>query len=120
MLTSPKVGDVEVVKGFGHHRVAGVKGDLETLSALQLAVDDVVGKIGLPKERRAFSPHLTLGRVRRDASNGQLRKIGQVMTDRELTGAPAWSADTVNLMRTELDPSGSRHYLVGSAPIGGE
>ncbi len=98
---------------------AGLHGDLETLSALQLAVDDAVGKLGLPKEQRAYSPHLTLGRVRRDVPEGRLRKIGQVVADGELSGASSWAADTVNLMRTELDPSGSRHYLVGSASIGG-
>ena len=98
---------------------AGVHGDLESLSRFQSAVDDAVGKLGLPKEQRAFSPHLTLGRVRRDVPDGQLPKIGQVMADGELSGAPAWTADTVNLMRTELDPAGSRHYLVGSATIGG-
>jgi len=98
---------------------AGLDGDIEILSQLQLAVDDAVGKLGLPKEQRAFSPHLTLGRVRRDVADGQLRKIGEAIS----TAAPpeeiGWPADTVNLMRTELDPAGSRHYLVGSAPLGG-
>lgn len=98
---------------------AGVHGDLEALSSLQLAIDDAVEKLGLPKEQRAFSPHLTLGRVRRDVAEGQLRRIGQAVAAGELTGAPPWTADAVNLMRTELDPTGSRHYLVGSAPIGG-
>ncbi len=98
---------------------AGVHGDLETLSSLQLAIDEAVGKLGLPREQRAFSPHLTLGRVRRDVAEGQLRRIGQAVAAGELPGAPPWTADTVNLMRTELDPAGSRHYLVGSAPIGG-
>ena len=98
---------------------AGVHGDLETLSSLQLAIDDAVGELGLPKEQRAFSPHLTLGRVRRDVPEGQLRRIGEVVAAGELPGAPSWTADTVNLMRTELDPACSRHYLVGSALIGG-
>lgn len=98
---------------------AGVHGELETLSALQLAVNDAIGELGLPKEEREFSPHLTLGRVRRDVPDGQLRKIGQVMADGELEGEPMWTADTIDLMRTELDPSGSRHFLVGSASIGG-
>ncbi len=97
---------------------AGVHGDLESLSALQLAVDDAVGELGLPREQRAFSPHLTLGRVRRDVTEGQLRKIGQVVEAAELPGSPSWTADAVNLMRTELDPAGSRHYLVGSTLIG--
>ncbi len=98
---------------------AGLEGGLETLSELQLAVDEAVGKLGLPKEQRAFSPHLTLGRVRRDVAEGQLRKIGEVVATAALPSVPSWPAETVNLMRTELDPGGSRHYLVGAAPIGG-
>ena len=96
---------------------AGVHGDLETLSVLQRAIDEGVGKLGLPKEQHSFSPHLTLGRVRRDVPEGQLRMIGQAVAEGELPGAPPWTADTVNLMRTELDPAGSRHYLVGSASL---
>lgn len=98
---------------------AGLDGGLKILSELQQAVDEAAGKLGLPKEQRPFSPHLTLGRVRRDVSEGQLRRIGEVISSTEVPPIPAWPADAVNLMRTELDPAGSRHYLVGSAPIGG-
>ena len=98
---------------------AGMAGDLETLSALQLAVDEAVGRLGLPKGDRPFSPHLTLGRVRRDTNEEQSRTIGYLMSNTELQAVPPWSVDAVNLMRTELDPTGSRHYLVGSATIGG-
>ena len=116
------------IKGFGvfpnprRPRVlwAGLDGDLETLSKLQLVVDDTVGMLGLPKEQRTFSPHLTLGRVRRDVSQGELLKIGELMSSVELPTTLKWNADVVNLMRTELDPGGSRHYLVGSATIGGK
>ena len=97
---------------------AGITGDLKVLSALQLAVDDAVGKLGVPKEQRAFFPHLTLGRIRRDVPEVQLRKIGQTLAHGELPDGPSWTADTVNLMRTELDPAGSRHFLVGAASIG--
>ena len=98
---------------------AGLDGGLKSLSELHMAVDEAVGKLGLPKDQRPFSPHLTLGRVRRDAAEGQLQKIGEAMSSTKIPSAPAWLADTVNLMRTELDPAGSRHYLMGSAPIGG-
>ena len=97
---------------------AGLDGGLKSLSKLQLAVDEAVGKLGLPKDQRPFSPHLTLGRVRREAAQGQLQKIGAVIASTEIRSVPSWPADTVNLMRTKLDPAGSRHYLVGSAPLG--
>jgi 2'-5' RNA ligase len=98
---------------------AGLDGDLSALSALQTAVDEAVEKLGLPKEDRPFSPHLTLGRVRRDTNEEQARKIGYLMTNTGLQAPPPWSVNRVDLMRTELDPTGSRHHLVGSATIGG-
>ena len=98
---------------------AGLTGELEALSELQSAVDDMVGRLGLPKEQRPFSPHLTLGRVRRETSESQLRKIGEIMADAAPPSAVPWTANTVNLMRTDLDSAGSRHYLVGAAAIGG-
>ena len=98
---------------------AGLDGDLTTLLALQIAVDQAVEKLGLPKEERPFSPHLTLGRVRRDTNDEQSRKIGYLMSNTVLQAVPSWPVETVDLMRTELDPTGSRHYLVGSAAIGG-
>jgi len=98
---------------------AGLDGDLASLASMQLAVDDAVGNLGLPKEQRDFSPHLTLGRVRREVTDGQLRKIGEVVSTAKLTVSPSWTASAVNLMRTELGHAGSRHYLVGSATIGG-
>lgn len=104
-----------------HPRVlwAGLDGDLGTLSALQSAVDQAAEKLGLPKEDRLFSPHLTLGRVRRDTNEEQSRKIGYLMTNTGLQAPLSWSVETVDLMRTELDSTGSRHYLVGSTTIGG-
>ena len=99
---------------------AGLTGELEALFELQSAVDDMVGRFGLPEEQRPFSPHLTLGRVRRETSESQLRKIGEIMADAAPPSAEPWTANAVNLMRTELDPAGSRHYLVGAAAIGGE
>lgn len=98
---------------------AGLAGELELLSELHAAVDNAVGTLGLPKEQRAFSPHLTLGRVRREVTDGQLRKIEEIMSTAEPPSVSPWTAGTVNLMRTELDPAGSRHYLVGSAALVG-
>ena len=97
---------------------AGLNGDLEVLGALQQAVDDAVGQLGLPKEQRGFSPHLTLGRVRRDVNDEQRRKISEAISSAAPPTAVEWTADTANLMRTELDPNGSKHYLVGSASLG--
>ena len=93
---------------------AGVKGNLSVLRDLHIAIDNLVGDVGLPREQREFSPHLTLGRVNRNLSESHIRQIGQLVDTTDLPDNPSWTNQTVDLMRTELDPAGSRHYLVES------
>ena len=96
---------------------AGVKGNLSVLRDLHIAIDNLVGDVGLPREQREFSPHLTLGRVNRNLSESHIRQIGQLVDTTDLPDNPSWTNQTVDLMRTELDPAGSRHYLVESFPL---
>src|SRR5690606_1717100 len=53
----------------------GIEGHLDGLRALAGRVEAAVRAAGLPPEDRAFSPHLTLARVRRDASAEERRAI---------------------------------------------
>ena len=96
---------------------AGVKGNLSTLRDLHIAIDSLVGNVGLPREQRGFSPHLTLGRVNRNLSENHIRHIGELIKTTNLPDNPSWINQTIDLMRTELDPAGSRHYLVKSFPL---
>ena len=96
---------------------AGVKGNLSALRALHIAIDSLAGNIGLPREDREFSPHLTLGRVNRNLSESHIRHIGNLIKTTNLPDSPSWINQTIDLMRTELDPAGSRHYLVESFPL---
>ena len=96
---------------------AGVKGNLSVLRDLHIAIDNLVGDVGLPREQAEFSPHITLGRVNRNLSERHIRQIGQLVDTTDLPDNPSWTNQTVDLMRTELDPAGSRHYLVESFPL---
>ena len=100
---------------------AGLDGGLKILSELQAAVDEAVGKLGLPKEQRPFSPHLTLGRVRDRISPGARRGIILAM----IAPSPAsnvvsepWMVEQVHLFRTTFTPQGSIHTSMGSVPLG--
>jgi 2'-5' RNA ligase len=52
---------------FSGSRVAwaGVKGDVDGLSALAAAVQHAAREVGVPVDQRRFRPHLTVGDVRR-------------------------------------------------------
>ena len=57
----------------------GVKGG-PTLAELAMAVDDATHKLGIPREERAFSPHLTLARVGSSpGAQHQLRPLASVL-----------------------------------------
>lgn len=86
---------------------AGLAGDLQKLHALRDAVEAQVAPLGYPTEARDFSPHLTLGRARQEASGGALAALGAQIAALRVETLAAWSATGVSLMRSELKPGGA-------------
>lgn len=97
---------------------AGLNGDLAGLSALYLAVGQSLTTLGFAPEDRLFSPHITLGRVKRGASVGLLSKISGSVTAAPQPHAHSWQVESVCLFRTDLHPSGAEHTVIGSWPLG--
>ena len=96
---------------------AGVGGDLDALSSLQQAAEDAINALGYPPDQRPFRPHITLGRPRRSASDAQLARIGAVVSGLTPPQLVDWQVDTIDVMRSELHPSGARYTVLGSAPL---
>lgn len=95
----------------------GLTGDLDPLRALQAAVEEALEPLGFPREKLKFSPHLTLGRVRREASSSAVQSLGQLIAKTEISTMSTWTATTVNLMRSELHPDGARYTALHHAPL---
>ncbi len=96
---------------------AGVEGDLEPLAQLQVLVDEALGNLGFPRERRPFRPHLTLGRVRDQVSPKERREVGRTIEQASLAGSHAWEAREVHLIRSTLTPSGAIYDSIGVKPL---
>ena len=96
---------------------AGIDGDLAALSALQEAVEEAMENLGFSPEERPYSPHLTLGRVRRGVSDAALAKMYNSVTAVQLPGAQPWQVDSFHLFKTDLKPSGSVHTVLGSVTL---
>ncbi len=100
---------------------AGLAGDLAGLEALQRGVERALGPLGFPPEKRPFSPHLTLGRVRREAGPAEARALGALVMHHaaELGESPLarWTAAEVSLVRSELERSGARYTTLSEAPL---
>lgn len=75
-------------------------------AVVQPIVERAAGAIGLAPETRAFVPHVTLGRVRRESQDGgvfaALESANPFNTD-------AFTVDAVSLFSSELTPQGARY-----------
>ena len=112
------VGGMGVFPNSRRPRVVwvGVDEPTGTLSRLQRDVEQVIAPLGFPAERRPFSPHLTLGRVKRGRSAAELEALGQYTT-RARVRVAKMAVDVVYLMRSELSPAGARYTELATAPL---
>ncbi len=90
---------------------SGIAGQLDLLNALQRPIETLARSAGFVAEERPFSPHLTLARVRRDASPATLAKVGDALKTLSRDPATArWSsplpARTIALIHSDLRPTG--------------
>jgi 2'-5' RNA ligase len=84
----------------------GVDEPTGTLTRLQRDVEHAIAPLGFPTERRRFSPHLTLGRVKRGRSVAELEALGQY-ADQARVWVGEMGVQAVYLMRSDLRPSGA-------------
>lgn len=98
---------------------AGTSGGLEALSSLQQATETAVTALGHRPEERPFRPHITLGRPRRSLSDAQRGRIGEVVSKLSPPAPVSWPVESVEVMRSELHPSGSRYTVLASVDFGG-
>jgi 2'-5' RNA ligase len=85
----------------------GLAGAVDQVSTLAKKIDDACAALGFPREERAFSPHLTLGRVKRDALPGDRQTLGALIARAQVGDADDLRVDKVSLMKSELRPAGS-------------
>jgi 2'-5' RNA ligase len=85
---------------------AGVRDPGQRLAGIAAHIDDLVEQLGFKREKRRFSPHLTLGRVRSQKGNAQLVDGIRQMMDAE---GPRFVADHAVLFQSILKPSGAEY-----------
>jgi 2'-5' RNA ligase len=92
----------------------GMTGEAK-LRALASDVDRACTALGIGGEARSFQAHLTLGRVRRELRPPEARALA----DAAVGTRPrrAFPVRTVDLMRSELGPGGSRYSVLAAVPL---
>ncbi|MBN1562733.1 MAG: RNA 2',3'-cyclic phosphodiesterase [Anaerolineae bacterium] len=90
----------------------GVRQNQAALVALREAVEDHIAPLGYPTEQRTFSPHLTLGRVQRDAQRGDIQRLGDLIANTTYAERHSWPVNEVHLIRSELKPTGAEYTIL--------
>ncbi len=84
------------------------------LSALHTDLEKVLLKAGFPSEKRAFNPHLTLGRVK---SNRGIKPLVQALQDNALWVFGSMPVNRIILFKSDLMPSGAKYSQIHSVDL---
>lgn len=95
----------------------GLGGGLEKLGALQERIEGAMGKLGFPPEKRRFTPHLTLARLRDRATPTEREKLGRLIAETVLDSARSFGVDSVVLMKSQLTPQGPIYSRLSAAKL---
>ena len=88
-----------------------------TLEALQRGIDAATRRLGYESEDRGYSPHLTIGRLRQNATATDQQTIRRRIEQTMIDSLGTARVDSVHLYRSDLQPSGSVYTRLFTAPL---
>lgn len=91
---------------------AGLEETAEIIS-LRNKVEKQLAEIGIERERRKFSPHLTLCRLR----NTPLKRVTRFLTENALLATPEFAVTEFHLYSSILTPKGAVHTIEDSVSL---
>ncbi|MBI4180857.1 MAG: RNA 2',3'-cyclic phosphodiesterase, partial [Chloroflexi bacterium] len=94
----------------------GISGEIDKFSQLQQGIESNLASIGFAPEKRPFTPHLTLARLRQQVSFEERQRLGQLIAG---TGFEAGNikVDAISLMQSELTPAGAIHRRISQVKL---
>ena len=117
--SAPFLMEVSGIGSFGGRipRVVwvGVEDGAEPLTRLAQQIEAALGRVGFAKERRGFTAHLTLGRIR---SPRNMQELLTTLKEFHAEEFGTFTATQFELMQSELRPSGSVYTILDRFPLG--
>jgi 2'-5' RNA ligase len=96
----------------------GIREPDRSLSKLQAEIEGGVSKVGIDAEDRAYHPHLTLGRLRREANQSQVRLLADRLRMIQIADLGSVDVEGISLMQSELTRAGAVYSRLHYAPLG--
>lgn len=84
----------------------GLQGELKPAALLSQKLECELVALGFPAADRGFTPHLTLGRIKREASSADRERIGSSVSKYTVGTLGTIHADAIHLISSDLRPSG--------------
>jgi 2'-5' RNA ligase len=92
-----------------------LEGNTEPLAIMQREIEKALEPLGFAPENRAFTPHLTLGRLRDNASADDRKEIGGVVKAKKIDYDARFTLRELSLMKSTLTPTGAIYNRLDSA-----
>jgi 2'-5' RNA ligase len=111
-----KIAGVGCFPNTRHPRViwVGVESS-DVLLGLHKNIDEGMAQFGYPVEKRDFSPHLTIGRVK---AQKRIPEMIRLLNDFRGSSFDTIEVSRIHLMKSELKPAGAEYYSLAEIPLG--
>lgn len=87
------------------------------LESLQRGIESASRRLGYGSEERGFSPHLTLGRVKQNATATEQQAIRRALEGTKIDSLGTARVNSVELFKSDLRPTGSVYTRLYSASL---
>lgn len=94
----------------------GIKGG-EPLQEIHRQMDQKLKSFGDKPEKRSFSPHLTIARVRQNNDRETIQQVGKVLSQYKVESLGTIKVESIQLYKSELMSHGPIYTLLLSVPL---
>ena len=114
-----KVKELGVFPNLRRVQVAwvGMGGEINKLSQVQQRIDTNLAPLGFATEERAFTPHLTLARLRDQASLDERERFGKLIADTRFEAVHSVNVAAISLMKSQLTREGAIYTRISSVRL---
>lgn len=115
---SIEIEDLGMYPNSKHPRVIwlGIKGE-NNLITLHNQLDQALNQIGIQPEKRPFSPHLTIARVRRSANQDSVLQIGKTLSQFKVSHLGTVHVHEIVYYQSDLTPQGPNYTILQTTPM---
>lgn len=93
----------------------GIEKGADRLIEIAKLIEASMKRLGFPREKRPFRPHLTVGRIRRLTDPAAMT---EALERSEVGELGEFTVGKINLIKSQLDPAGSIYTTLAEAPSG--